>query len=71
MPDTAVRYFGRCLTCGERSADTADADDGQTWCLRHAGATHHSAYELSAFQYFNANMANVTNPTANGAPSAT
>ncbi|GCB46553.1 hypothetical protein SNL152K_3851 [Streptomyces sp. NL15-2K] len=26
------------------------------WCLKHAGLTHHSGYELSAFQYFNATM---------------
>lgn len=67
MPDVAVRYFGKCLTCGERSVDTAEADDAQVWCLKHAGATHHSAYELSAFQYFDAAM---TNPTVNGASSA-
>ncbi|MEV5877937.1 hypothetical protein AB0L75_27685 [Streptomyces sp. NPDC052101] len=56
MPAMAVRHFGKCLTCGERSADTADPDDAQVWCLKHAGLTHHSGYELSAFQYFNATM---------------
>ena len=56
MPTMAVRHFGKCLTCGERSDDTADADDAQVWCLKHAGLTHHSGYELSAFQYFNATV---------------
>jgi hypothetical protein len=56
MPNMAVRHFGKCLTCGERSADTAEPDDAQVWCLKHAGLTHHSGYELSAFQYFNATM---------------
>ncbi|MFE0100078.1 hypothetical protein [Streptomyces sp. NPDC059009] len=65
MPTMAVRHFGKCLTCGERSADTADADVAQVWCLRHAGLTRHSGYELSAFQYFNASM---TDPAVIGIP---
>lgn len=56
MPTMALRYFGKCLSCGERSADTTSADDAQLWCLKHAGATGDTGYELSAFQYFNATM---------------
>jgi hypothetical protein len=56
MPTMTVRHFGKCLTCGQRSADTAEPDEAQLWCLKHAGLTHHSGYELSAFQYFNAMM---------------
>ena len=65
VPEMAVRYFGKCLTCGERSADTAESDTAQVWCLKHAGATRHTGYELSAFQYFNAAM---TDPTAESTP---
>ncbi|GGW42307.1 DUF7848 domain-containing protein [Streptomyces caelestis] len=61
VPTMAVRHCGRCLTCGERSADTADADDVHVWCLKHAGLTHHSGYEFSAFQYFNATMSDPGN----------
>lgn len=53
----AVRYVGKCLTCSERCVDTATGDDAQLWCLQHAGITGHNGYELSAFQYFTANMA--------------
>jgi hypothetical protein len=56
MPTMTVRHFAKCLTCGQRSADTAEPDEAQLWCLKHAGLTHHSGYELSAFQYFNAMM---------------
>ncbi|GAA2273405.1 hypothetical protein GCM10010234_05580 [Streptomyces hawaiiensis] len=56
VPTMAVRHFGRCLTCGQCSASTAEPDEAQVWCLKHAGLTHHSGYELSAFQYFNAAM---------------
>ncbi|WP_455755154.1 DUF7848 domain-containing protein [Streptomyces luteogriseus] len=55
-PNMAVRHFGKCLTCGQRCTDTAEPDEAQVWCLKHAGLTHHSGYELSAFQYFNATM---------------
>nr|WP_190085916.1 hypothetical protein [Streptomyces longisporoflavus] len=34
--------------------DTADPDEAQMWCLKHAGLTRHTGYELSAFQLFNA-----------------
>ncbi|MEU9112064.1 hypothetical protein AB0D04_09785 [Streptomyces sp. NPDC048483] len=68
MPDTAVRHVGRCLTCRERSSDAADADEVQVWCLRHAGLTHHSGYELAAFQCFDATM---TDPAAGGTASMT
>ncbi len=56
MPAMTVRHVGKCLTCGERSADTADPDAAQVWCLKHAGLTRHSGYELAAFQCFNAAM---------------
>ncbi|MFE0102751.1 hypothetical protein [Streptomyces sp. NPDC059009] len=52
----AARYVGKCLACGARCADTAEADDAQVWCLKHAGATRHTGYEVSGFQYFNASM---------------
>ncbi|MGH4029841.1 hypothetical protein ACQB60_12990 [Actinomycetota bacterium Odt1-20B] len=52
MPAVAVRYVGRCLSCGERCAGMAVADDAQLWCLKHAGATRHTGYEVSARQYF-------------------
>ncbi|MCX4665904.1 hypothetical protein OG453_04320 [Streptomyces sp. NBC_01381] len=56
-PESAVRYVGKCLTCSERCADTAAGDDAQLWCLKHAGITGHGGYELWAFQYFTASMA--------------
>lgn len=56
VPTMAVRHFGKCLTCGQRSAGTAEPDEAQVWCLKHAGLTHHSGYELSASQYCNAMM---------------
>ncbi|MFI9170805.1 DUF7848 domain-containing protein [Streptomyces lincolnensis] len=52
----AVRHFGLCLSCDERSTDTTDPDTAQLWCLKHAGLTGHTGYELSAFQHFNATM---------------
>ncbi|WP_220127583.1 hypothetical protein [Streptomyces sp. NBRC 110611] len=56
MTGMTLRYIGKCLTCVERSVDTADPDDGQVWCLRHAGATGHTSYEMTAFQYFDATL---------------
>ncbi|MEV6756994.1 hypothetical protein [Streptomyces sp. NPDC051214] len=32
-------------------------EDAQLWCLKHAGATGHRGYELEAFQFFTAAMA--------------
>ncbi|MFH9067790.1 hypothetical protein [Streptomyces alboflavus] len=52
----AVRYAGKCLSCGERSPDVFEADDAQLWCLKHAGSVRHSGFEVSAFQYFDAEM---------------
>ncbi|MEV5986932.1 hypothetical protein AB0L85_18230 [Streptomyces sp. NPDC052051] len=63
MPTMAVRRFGKCLTCGERSLDSADPGTAQVWCLKHAGLTHRSGYQLSAFQYFKATLAE---PEASG-----
>ncbi|MEV2252402.1 hypothetical protein AB0I94_17775 [Streptomyces sp. NPDC050147] len=54
---TTMRYVGKCLTCSERYVDTATAEHAQLWCLKHAGITGHDSYELSAFQYFTASMA--------------
>ncbi|GAU67071.1 putative hypothetical protein [Streptomyces sp. NBRC 110611] len=65
VPGMVVRHLGKCLTCAEQSVDTADASDAQTWCLKRAGATRHSVYELSAFQYFDATL---TAPAAAGSP---
>lgn len=64
IPTMSVRYVGKCLCCGERSTDTANMDDAQMWCLKHAGATGDTGYELSAFQYFNATMTDLD--AANG-----
>ncbi|MDI3417965.1 DUF7848 domain-containing protein [Streptomyces luteolus] len=49
-----VCYFASCLICGERSKDQPDADAAQLWCLKHAGLTRHSGYELAVSQLFNA-----------------
>jgi hypothetical protein len=56
MPTMSVRYLAKCLSCGERSPDTATSDDAQVWCLKHAGVTGDTGYEMSAFQGFNAAM---------------
>ncbi|MEV6757284.1 hypothetical protein [Streptomyces sp. NPDC051214] len=66
VPTMDLRHLGKCLTCGERSTDSAVADDAQLWCLKHAGRTQHRSYELSAFQYFNAM---ITDPAAGGTAS--
>ncbi|GGV66834.1 hypothetical protein GCM10010277_74950 [Streptomyces longisporoflavus] len=54
IPAIDARHVGKCLTCSDRSVDTADPDEAQMWCLKHAGLTRHTGYELSAFQLFNA-----------------
>ncbi|MFE0739133.1 hypothetical protein [Streptomyces sp. NPDC058855] len=59
----SVRHGGLCMWCGERSNDTTDPDTAQLWCLKHAGLTGHTDYELSAFQYFNATMTGPTGGT--------
>ncbi|MFF4601910.1 hypothetical protein ACFY12_04005 [Streptomyces sp. NPDC001339] len=68
VPGMVVRHIGKCLICAEHSVDTADPSDAQMWCLKHAGATRHGVYELSAFQYFDATLTdpavNPTRPTA-------
>ncbi|MFD9859877.1 hypothetical protein ACFWZB_11655 [Streptomyces alboflavus] len=51
-----VRYAGKCLSCGERSPDAFAPDEAQLWCLKHAGTVRHSGFEVSAFQYFDAEM---------------
>ncbi|MEU6989754.1 hypothetical protein ABZ953_03710 [Streptomyces sp. NPDC046465] len=56
VPEMTVRHVGKCLVCGHHSLDTADPDEAQLWCLKHAGITHHSGYELSAFQFFSATI---------------
>ncbi|MEV0527067.1 hypothetical protein AB0I66_26905 [Streptomyces sp. NPDC050439] len=68
VPAMSVHHIGKCLACSQRSVDTADPDDAQLWCLRHAGMTRHSDYELSAFQYFNAT---ITDPAVGGSASPT
>ena len=56
MPAMSLRHVGTCLSCSEHSVDTADPDEAQLWCLKHAGMTRHTGYELSAFQFFNATI---------------
>ncbi|MGB8942027.1 MAG: hypothetical protein WCD21_17585 [Streptomyces sp.] len=56
IPAAAVRHVGKCLACSEHSVDTADPDEAQLWCLKHAGMTRHTGYELSAFQFFSATI---------------
>jgi hypothetical protein len=53
-PDEPARYVAKCLTCGRRSMKTEDADEAQLWCLKHAGATRHSDFELSASRRYEA-----------------
>ncbi|MER5259167.1 MULTISPECIES: hypothetical protein [unclassified Streptomyces] len=54
MPGSDVRHVGTCLACSERSVDSADPGEAQLWCLRHAGLTRHTGFELTAFQFFSA-----------------
>ncbi|MGW6318942.1 DUF7848 domain-containing protein [Streptomyces sp. NPDC055099] len=56
MPGSAVRHVGKCLVCSEHSVDSAEPDEAQLWCLRHAGTTRHSGYELTEFQFFTATL---------------
>ncbi|MFG2503340.1 hypothetical protein ACGFSB_34670 [Streptomyces sp. NPDC048441] len=56
MPAMGVRHVGKCLACSDHSVDTADPDEAQLWCLRHAGMRHHTGYELTAFQFFSATI---------------
>ncbi|MGY0486451.1 DUF7848 domain-containing protein [Streptomyces sp. WG-D5] len=49
-----VRHVGVCLDCGERCQGAGSPDDAQLWCLRHAGVSGHTAYELSVSQEFGA-----------------
>ncbi|MFF4604638.1 hypothetical protein ACFY12_18155 [Streptomyces sp. NPDC001339] len=49
-----LRHVGKCLICAEFCVDTAAPDEAQDWCLKHAGATGHTHYEMAAFQYFDA-----------------
>ncbi|MFE6159588.1 hypothetical protein ACFQ7F_11835 [Streptomyces sp. NPDC056486] len=56
MPALHMCHVGKCLVCGEHSTDTADPDEAQLWCLRHAGMTRHPGYEMSAFQFFSARI---------------
>lgn len=67
--EATVRHVGKCLACSERCIDTAAGDDAQLWCLKHAGATGHSDYELKAFQFFTASMAD-PGPAQNAAPTS-
>ncbi|MFF4602028.1 hypothetical protein ACFY12_04605 [Streptomyces sp. NPDC001339] len=64
-PRVGLRYVGKCLLCAEFCVDTVSADEAQVWCLKRAGATGHTRYGLSAFQYFTAAL---TDPAAGGAP---
>ncbi|MEV8319479.1 hypothetical protein AB0Q95_35510 [Streptomyces sp. NPDC059900] len=61
MPGSVVRHVGKCLGCSDHSVDSADPDAAQLWCLRHAGLTGHRGFELSAFQFFSAE---ITDPAA-------
>ncbi|MFH8346905.1 hypothetical protein [Streptomyces sp. NPDC018045] len=53
-PDTEIRYYAKCLKCFAQSTDTNTSDEAQLWCLKHAGLSTCTRYELIAFQYFNA-----------------
>lgn len=68
MPGVAVRHVGKCLVCSEHSVDSADPDEAQLWCLRHAGITRHTGFELTAFQFFGAA---ITDPAVGAADSRT
>ncbi|MWA11581.1 hypothetical protein E5671_20765 [Streptomyces sp. BA2] len=68
MPAMGVRHVGKCLACGEHSVDTAEPDEAQLWCLRHAGMTRHAGFELTAFQFFSAA---ITDPAVDEAGSPT
>lgn len=56
LPGMVVRHVGKCLLCSHHSVDSADPDQAQLWCLKHAGMTRHAKFELSAFQFFNATI---------------
>ncbi|MFG2500248.1 hypothetical protein ACGFSB_18800 [Streptomyces sp. NPDC048441] len=56
MPAVGVRHVGTCLVCSGHSVDTVDPDEAQLWCLKHAGMTRHTGYELTAFQFFSATI---------------
>ncbi|MGW7573945.1 DUF7848 domain-containing protein [Streptomyces sp. NPDC054765] len=66
--DCSVRYVGACLDCGEFCVDAASADEAQDWCLKRAGRTGETHFEMRALQYFTAHL---TDPAADGAPPGT
>lgn len=41
-----------CMSCGERSPETAEKDSVQEWCLKHSGRTHHTSYRAVITNYF-------------------
>ncbi|MGW2562585.1 DUF7848 domain-containing protein [Streptomyces sp. NPDC001514] len=52
--ELGLRHYAECRNCGAKSVDTADPDDAQVWCLKHAGLTGHTSFEMTAFQLFEA-----------------
>jgi hypothetical protein len=54
--ELGLRHFGECRECWEKSVDTADPGEAQLWCLRHAGVSGHTSFELFAFQFFEATL---------------
>ncbi|MEU7204388.1 hypothetical protein [Streptomyces sp. NPDC045470] len=57
VPGAEIRYYGKCLECFAQSTDSEASDDAQLWCLKHAGLSRCTRYEVVAFQYFDAHPA--------------
>ncbi|KOT58978.1 MULTISPECIES: DUF7848 domain-containing protein [Streptomyces] len=54
IPGAEIRYYGKCLECFAQSTDTEVPDEAQLWCLKHAGLSRCTRYEVHAFQHFDA-----------------
>jgi hypothetical protein len=52
--ELGLRYHAKCRDCGAKCIDTYSPDDAQLWCLKHAGRTGDTSFELFACQFFEA-----------------
>ncbi|MEU8919039.1 hypothetical protein [Streptomyces nigrescens] len=49
-------YVQECMSCGEDSGASEEAEGPDVWCLRHAGRTGHTWFRCVVTTFFRASL---------------
>ncbi|MBT2507089.1 hypothetical protein J7I98_14565 [Streptomyces sp. ISL-98] len=60
--NASIRFVGTCQDCRDHAVNCDDSDEATLWCLRHAGLTGHTRFEMTASQHFTATATDAQEP---------